>query len=303
MRRRLIQECMSTPPPPDWNHIRAFFATAKTGSFSAAAKQLGLTQPTLSRQVSALEGTLGVLLFERIGRELELTSAGRELLTHSHKMGIAADGFARTAKGQAQDIEGLVRITASDVVSAYVLPKALRLLQNRAPRQVVEVIADNAIRDIMRREADIAIRHVRPEQPDLIARKLRETRGHLYAASSYLRARGRPASVADTRLHDFLYFGDISRMIGFLRDIGVETTEQNYRLGSENGVVAWDLVRQGFGIAVMMEEIGDATPGVERLFPEMEAIEFPIWLTTHRELHTSRKIRLVFDVLAEALST
>ena len=92
-------------------------------------------------------------------------------------------------------------------------------------------------------------------------------------------------------------------MIGFLRDIGVETTEQNYRLGSENGVVAWDLVRQGFGIAVMMEEVGDATPGVERLFPEMEAIEFPIWLTTHRELHTSRKIRLVFDVLAEALST
>lgn len=294
---------MSTPLPPDWNHIRAFLATAETGSLSAAAKQLGLTQPTLSRQVSALEEDLGVLLFERIGRGLELTSAGQELLTHSRRMGHAADGFARTATGQAQDIEGLVRITASDVFSAYVLPKALRVLQDRAPRLVVEVIADNGIRDIMRREADIAIRHVRPEQPDLIARKLREARGHLYAASSYLRARGRPASIADCSLHDFLYFGDISRMIGFLRDIGVETTEKNYRLGSENGVVAWDLVRQGFGIAVMMEEVGDATPGVERLFPEMEAIEFPIWLTTHRELHTSRKIRLVFDVLAEALST
>ncbi len=142
--------------------MRAFLATAEAGSLSAAARRLGQTQPTLSRQVAALEADLGVMLFERVGRSLELTQAGLELLEHSKSMGNAANRIALAASGQVQSIEGQVRITAGDVMSAYILPDALRKIRAQAPMLRIEVVATNDLRDLVRREADIAIRHVRP---------------------------------------------------------------------------------------------------------------------------------------------
>lgn len=287
---------------PDWNHIRAFLATAETGSLSAAARQLGLTQPTLSRQVAALEAELGVLLFERLGRSLALTGAGRELLAHSRSMGAAAEALALAASGQAQTIEGTVRITASDVVSAHLLPPVLRQLRRRAPRLTIEVVAANDIRDLMRREADIAIRHVRPEQPELIARLVQEASAHFYAAPSYLAQRGRPAAPADLAGHDFVGFADTGRSIAFLAELGIPLTQANFPVRTTSGLASWELVRQGFGVSPMMDAVAEATAGVERLLPGMAPITFPVWLTTHRELHTSRRIRLVYDLLADFFS-
>lgn len=286
----------------DWNHIRAFLATAEAGSLSAAARQLGQTQPTLSRQVAALEADLGLLLFERVGKSLHLTEAGLELLAHTREMGAAANRIALAATGQAQGIEGTVRLTASDVMSAYVLPDVLRQVRAQAPRLRIDVIAANDIRDLMRREADIAIRHVRPDQPDLIARLVREATGHFYATTAYLDRFGRPEDLTALSRHAFISFGDTRQMIAYLAPLGIHLTEENFRLGSQNGIVAWEYAKQGFGIAPMSTEVGDATAGMERVLPDMEPIRFPIWLTTHRELHTSRRIRLVFDLLAEFLS-
>ncbi len=286
----------------DWNHIRAFLATAETGSLSAAARLFGQTQPTLSRQIAALEADLGVMLFERIGRSLEITQAGVELLEHTRTMGEAANRIVLTASGQAQSIEGQVRITASDIMSAYILPDLLRQVRAQAPRLRIEVIASNDIRDLMRREADIAIRHVRPDQPDLIAKLVREAQGHFYATTEYLNRAGRPKSKHDLSQHEFISFGDTGQMIAYLKPLGIHLSDENFRLGSQNGIVSWEYAKQGFGIAPMSTQVGDATPGVERVLPEMEAITFPIWLTAHRELHTSRRIRLVFDLLAEFLA-
>lgn len=286
----------------DWNHIRSFLATAETGSFSAAARQLRQTQPTLSRQIAALEQDLGVMLFERVGRTLEITLAGLELLDHTRKMGDAANRIALTASGQAQSIEGRVRITASDVMSAYVLPDLLRDIRAQAPRLRIDVIASNDIQDLMRREADIAIRHVRPDQPDLIAKLVQEASGHFYATTEYLNRAGRPKSKQDLSRHEFISFGDNNQMIAYLKPLGIHLTNENFRLGSQNGIVAWEYAKQGFGIAPMSQTVGDAAPGMERVCPGMEAITFPIWLTTHRELHTSRRIRLVYDLLTKFLS-
>lgn len=286
----------------DWNHIRAFLATAEEGSLSAAARKLALTQPTLGRQVSALEEDLGVMLFERVGRTLQLTDAGAELLEHVRAMGEAADRVSLAASSQNQTIEGRVAITASDVYSAYLLPPILSRLRQLAPKLVIDVVAGDDIRDILRREADIAIRHVRPEQPDLIARLIREADGHFYAAPDYLDRRGRPKTVDDLKYHDFIGFSDIDRMLEYLHPMGFPITHDNFRAGSASGLVAWELCRQGLGIAPMDAGIAAKTKGVERVLPDLAPITFPIWLTTHRELHTSRKIRLVFDVLAEALA-
>jgi len=299
-----MQKCMNWQAISfDWNRVRAFLATAEEGSFSAAARALGQTQPTLGRQVAALEDELGVTLFERVGRSLALTDAGVELIEHVRTMGEAASRISLTASGQSQAIEGRVRITASDVLSAYQLPPFLARLREIAPLLEIDVVAANDIRDLQRREADIAIRHVRPEQPDLIARLVKEATAHFYAARSYLERRGQPDSIESLTEHDFIGFGDPSRMIEHLRPLGITLSKDNFRLSSESGVVAWEMVRHGLGLTVMSDELGAATPGVERILPDMEPIVFPIWLTTHRELHTSRRIRLVFDELAAFLST
>lgn len=290
------------PKTFDWNHVRAFLATAEQGSLSAAARSLGLTQPTLSRQVAALEQDLQVLLFERIGRALELTPAGLELLEHTQTMGAAANQIALTASGHSQSIEGEVRITASDVYSAYLLPPVLHQLRRIAPKLQIDVVAANDIRDLQRREADIAIRHVRPEQPELIARLIGQDSAHFYAAQSYLDTQGRPENFADLSTHDFVRFAESDRMIELLAPMGIHLTADNFPIGSQSGMVAWEYVIQGFGIAPMSDQVAAQTPSLERILPDMDPILFPLWLTTHRELHTSRRIRLVYDLLAEFLS-
>ncbi len=286
----------------DWNQVRAFLATAEEGSLSAAARALGQTQPTLGRQVAGLEEDLGVTLFERVGRGLMLTPAGLELLEHVKSMGDAAARLSLAATGQSQSIEGRVRITAVDMMAAYTLPPVFKRLRAIAPRLDIDVVASNDLRDILRREADIAVRHVRPEQPELIGRLVQEAEGAYYAATAYLERRGRPESKADFSKHDFISFGNAEEMIAFARPLGIALTVENFRIGSSTGMVAWEFVKQGMGISVMSAQVGDNTPGVERVLPEMKPIVFPVWLITHRELHTSRRIRLVFDTLAEFLS-
>ena len=283
----------------DWNQVRAFLATAEEGSFSAAARALKQTQPTLGRQVTALEEALGVTLFERVGRGVALTASGRELLTHVRQMAEAATRVSLAASGQAQAIAGKVRITTAEIMGAYVLPPALRRIREVAPLLEIDVVATNDIRDLLHREADIAIRHVRPEQPELIARLLYDARAYLYASSEYLARRGRPRTLAELSAHDFIGFGDTDRMIEYMKPLGIDLSPENFRMNSENGLVAWEMARHGLGIAPMGDMVGEGSPGMERVLPSMPPITFPVWLVTHRELHTSRRIRTVFDLLAE----
>lgn len=287
----------------DWNHVRAFLATAEEGSLSAAARALGQTQPTLGRQVSALERDLGVVLFERAGRSLILTPSGLDLLDHVRAMRDAAANLSLAASGRAQTIEGTIRITASEVMAAQILPPAILRLRQAAPRLVIDLVADDGLRDLQRREADIAIRHIRPEQPDLIARKVHDAKARLYAATAYLDRRGRPRALGDLKHHDFVSYGDPERMLGYLNPLGMQLTTDNLRVGSASGIVGWALVAQGLGISIMSDHVAQRTPGIECVLPDMEPVTFPVWLTTHRELHLSRRIRIVFDLLADFLSS
>jgi DNA-binding transcriptional LysR family regulator len=293
---------MNDPMPmPDWNHIRAFLTTVEQGSLSAAARTLGLTQPTLSRQVAALEADLGVLLFERIGRSLSLTGAGQELLVSVRAMGQAAHGLSLAASGQSQSVDGLVRIAAMDVIATYVLPDVFKRLQKLAPKLQIEIVASNSISDLMRREADIAIRHIAPAQPELISHQCPDFSAHLYAATSYLDRYGRPTDFADVRDARFIGFANAGDLLPELTARGLPVTSDNFGWQTSSAAIAWQLVREGLGIGLMGKMIADRTPDVEMVLPTFTPIPAPIWLTTHRELHTSRRIRLVFDVLVEML--
>ncbi|MGH1576601.1 LysR family transcriptional regulator [Planktotalea sp.] len=285
----------------DWNQTRAFLAVVETGSLSAAARALQQTQPTIGRQITALEAELNVTLFERAGRSLVVTQSGLDLAEHVRAMAEAAGRISMVASGQSQAVEGLVRISASDIFAAYLLPRIIAKLRILAPKIIVDVVATNDISNLVQREADIAIRNVRPEQPDLIARLVHDSKAGFYAASSYLDRKGRPADLAALSKHDFVCFGDVETSIGFFVPLGLDLDASNFRVISENGLVAWEMVKEGFGVSPMSVDVARRTPEVEQVLPDMEPILFPTWLVTHRELHTSRRIRMVFDLLAEEL--
>lgn len=286
----------------DWNQARAFLATAEHGSLSAAARALGQTQPTVGRQVTALEEALSVALFDRAGRGLILTDPGRELLIHLRDMGTAAERVALTATGQSQTLRGTVSVTASDVFSTRLLPRMVADLARAYPDIDVEIVSANDLRDLARREADIAIRHVRPEDPNLTARLLGEGQGRFYAAPSYIARRGRPETRADLARHDFVGFLDPDGMSASLAGFDIHVPPQNFRYRTDSGLVMWELVRQGLGIGLMSDDLGHTTVDVDLLLPGDRAFTFPVWLVTHRELQSSRRIRLVFDHLAAAIT-
>lgn len=292
--------CMDKPF--DWNRMRGFLAVAECGSLSAGARRLGLTQPTLGRQITALEQELGLVLFAREGRGLRLTQGGADLLGHVRAMGDAADRVALAAAGQTQDLTGRVRITASDLMSAVRLPAALRRIRELAPQLEVELVAANDIRDLNRREADIAIRHVRPDQPDLTARRMKDGQAWLFASPDYLARYPDIHTPDDLKPHDFISYGDTARMATHLQGQGLPVNAGQFRYISENGAVAWALCQQGLGILPIDALIARTCPDMQPVLPDHPPIRFPVWLTTHRELHTSPRIRLVFDVLAELLS-
>lgn len=285
----------------DWNLARAFSATASAGSLSKAARKLGLTQPTLSRQIAALEAALGVTLFDRIGKRLVLTEAAHGMVEHVQAMAAAAEAMALAAAGRAREIEGTVTISASDGFAAYVLPEIVERIRTVAPQVTLSVVASNMLSDLRRREADIAIRHVRPDQPELIGRLVRESSAHFYASESWVAAHGLPRTVADLRAEDILCFSPAERFAEHIGGLGISAGAGEFRLVSESSVVLWELARRGLGVCMMLGEIAERTPGMVRLLPGLPGMIAPLWVVCHRELRTSRRCRLVFDVLVDML--
>lgn len=285
----------------DWNQLKAFLETAETGSLSAAARKLGLTQPTLSRQVAAIEQRMGVTLFERVGKAMALTPTGLDLLEHARAMGAAAEALGLAATGRSEAVGGVVSVSASDAVAAYLLPPILKQLRAQEPGIAVEVISSNALSDLLRREADIAVRHLQPEQPELIARLVREAQANFYASEDWVATYGHPRSAEEAAHLPFVGSDRNGRYLEYLRQYGLNLSEDNFSCYSDHTVAHWALVRQGMGIGAMMKEIARKTPGMVRVLDDLPPVRFPIWLVSHRELRTSRRIRVVFEALAEGL--
>jgi len=285
----------------DWNKARAFLVTAEEGSLSAAARALGMAQTTLGRQVDGLERELGIVLFERVGRGLTLTPSGIELLEHVREMGAAAGKVSLSALGQSQAIEGRICISASETYATVLLPAIIAKLRLQEPGIEVEIVVANHASDLRRREADIAIRNFRPTEPDLIAKKIGDAHAVLYATPDYIAKIGNPTQPTDLQRGAFVNLDHGGMMLKGLNTLGLGLTEANFPLFTENYLVMWELVRQGAGIGILDAYIGDADPTVRRVLPDLEPLVFPIWLVAHRELTTSRRIRMVYDFMATEL--
>lgn len=274
----------------------------RAGSLSAAARALGLTQPTLGRHIEALESSLGIKLFARSQRGLVPTQAALDLAPHAEAMEAAAQSFVRTASGEASEPRGAVRLTASNIVGAEVLPPILTEFRRRNPLIAIELALSNRNQDLSRRDADIAIRMVRPTQKALIAKRIGTIRVGFYAHRDYLARYGVPRDLADLSRHAVIGF---DRDQSALRWLGANPTitRDVFALRTDDERAQLNALRAGFGIGGCQEGIALRELSLVPVLAQSLGFKLEMWLVMHEDLRGSRRSRLLFDFLAMALKT
>jgi DNA-binding transcriptional LysR family regulator len=285
----------------DWNLIRSFVAVAETGSLSAAARRIGVSQPTLGRHIAELEAALGVALFRRGRSGYDLTESGMALVERGRAVGEQAAAFARLAEGRTEAISGTVRITASEIIAAYVLPEMTARLAVAEPDIEVEIVASNRVENLLRRDADIAIRMTEPAQLDLVARRIADLPLVACAARSYLARKGRPERPEDLLDHELVGFDRGTELIEGFAAMGVGIDRHAFRFRSDNQIVLWEALKAGNGIGFGQAALVAREPLLEAILPALRLPVLPMWLAMHRDVRTSARIRRVADFLHDEL--
>ena len=286
-------------PNVNWHLFPTLLALADHGSLLAAARHLGLSQPTVGRQLAELERQCGMVLFERTARGLRATDNARSLLPHARRMAEEAAALERSLQASQTTVAGTVRLTASQPVATVLLPPLIARLAHAWPQIQIELVATNAISNLLEREADIALRMVRPEQGSLIARRIAAVRMTACAHADYLLRHGTPTTIADLSAHRLVGQDRETDLIRGFAAMGAPVSPQRFAFRSDDFVVYAKAVEAAIGVGFMARYLAAAAPGVVQLLADLPLPELPLWLTAHRELHSSPRIRAVWDFLAQ----
>ena len=292
----------NSPTAFDWTLVRSFLAVLDAGSLSGAARQLGGSQPTIGRHVAQLERQLGTTLFERGGRGLVPTAAAQSIADQARSMDDSAQTIARKVTGLGRDMQGSVRVSASQVVAVHLLPGLLGALRRQMPGVTVDIVASNRMSNLLRREADIAIRMARPQQASLLARRIGRVDIGIYASAEYLSRRPSPRTAQDLLRHELIGFDQDEQIIRGLQGVGVAVTRESFQVRSDDHLVHWQCLLAGLGIGFAATWLAEREPGLRRLLPDLPIPALPVWLAVHREIRSSVRVRAVFDFLAAAVA-
>ena len=285
---------------PEWYLLHTFLIAATQGSLSAAARTLGSTQPTVSRQIQLLEEKLGYTLFSRSREGLTLTEAGIRLLPGVEAMHTNATQALRALSDTTTGHIGTVRITCSHIVGIEVLPAILAGLRCTHPKIHIELSLSNRIENLTRGDADIGIRMIKPVQSHLIAKRLANIRLGLYAHQDYLKENGTPHNLQDLHQHALIGFDQDQRYIRIIRHFGLEPEHFSFRSDSDLAQLA--ALRSGCGIGLCHIGIARHHPSLIPVLSDEIQYSMEMWLTMHKDMRTTQRIRIIFDYLAQALS-
>jgi DNA-binding transcriptional LysR family regulator len=286
----------------NWDHYRALLAVIRAGSLSGAARALGLTQPTIGRQIAELEGALGVPLFTRSRLGVQPTQTALDLVPHAEMMASAAASLRRAASGEAGEERGTVRLTASELMGAEVLPAMLARFHEVHPGIAIELVLSNRVEDILRREADIAVRMVRPEQAALLARHIGPVPISLYAHRSYVTRHGIPQTLEEFAAHTAIGFDSSPWAIGFLAAQGVAVTRDFFNLRTDSDLAQLAALRAGYGIAGCQDALARRNPNLVPVMHNQVRLMLDLWLVMHEDLRSSRRVRLLYEHLIGELT-
>jgi len=285
----------------DWRALQDVVTVAETGSLSAAARRLNVSQPTVGRRIEQLEEQLGTLLFNRTARGLVLTKVGEGILNHAKQMEEGALAIERIATGANQELQGNVRISLIEDLGIQWIPQKFNEFHKEFPQLAIEVNIDNRNVDLLRREADIAIRLARPEQADLICRKVGMLHFGLYASQSYLDEHGIPEHRRDLKDHFHVGFDEEMGHTPQIKKLESLFNHGNIRHRSNSHMEMVGATRAGIGCTALCCFIGDEYPELQRVLVDEFDYAREIWLVTHAEINSSARIRAVFDFLGKAL--
>lgn len=286
---------------PDWSLWRSFSAVMAEGSLSGAARRLGLSQPTIGRHIETLEQNLGLALFERTLAGLKPNATALRLYEPVEAARAALAQAAIMAAGAQEQLAGTVRLTASTVVSHYVLPHLLVPIRARCPAIAIELVPSDSAENLLLREADIAIRMFRPTQLELVTKKLGELPIVCCAHDSYLAKRGVPKQIEDLYQHDMVGLDRSDLITAYAATIGFPIQREHFALRTDSQTNGYALIEAGLGVGFGQLQLVERTPGMRAILPQLHIPPLEVWLTTHRQLFTSGRIRAIYDALAEAL--
>lgn len=290
------------PPPPNWDLYRSFLAVIREGSLSAAARALGLTQPTLARHVAALEEAVGGSLFVRSPRGLDPTDAALALKPQAEALDAAAASLWRTASGWGAEVRGTVRVTASEVVGARILPAILAGLRTRHPALEVELVLSNGIDNLLQRDADVAVRMVEPNQQALLVRRVGSIALGLHAHRRYLERRGTPRRLEELDGHSLIGFDRETPDIRAMMQRVPGLTLPHFALRTDSHLAQLAAIEAGFGIGICQVPLARRTPDLVRLLADRFELPMGVWVAMHEDLRSTPRCRAVFDGLAAGLA-
>lgn len=286
----------------DWNGLKVFLAIAESGSLTAAARKLKISQPTLSRKLVLLEESLDSQLFQRLPRGLVLTEAGESIMQGVEQMAQQVLDVEKKLTGQNLRLEGTVRLTTTEYIGNFWVTNDLQDFRDLYPGISVNLQVNMQVINLVRREADIAIRLGRPDQPDLIAKKLGSFYSTLGASKSYLKKHGRPEKLEDLKDHYAIGFSPDMPQNIYAQKFLTHFHKENILFTSNSLNTTYEAINQGLGIGIMPNIAAVKYPDIEYLLTEDNFMEFEVWLVTHADIQHNARIRALYDFLAENIS-
>lgn len=284
-----------------WDYFRSFLQVVRTGSLSAAASNLGLTQPTLGRHITALEEAVGQPLFVRSQNGFVPTEEALSLVPYAQNMENNAAAFFREAPTQGDELIGTVRISASEIVGSQVLPPILAGIKQSHPRVDIELVLSNQADDLLSRAADIALRMFQPKQQNLISRKITDVVVGIHAHKDYLKRRGTPATLQDIKHHSLIGYDSENEFLRrFLQALPGVTRDQ-VALRTNSDVAQLQALRAGFGLGFCQAAVVREEKNIVRVLAEEFAYPLGLWVVMPEDLKNSRRCKTVFKALVEGL--
>lgn len=286
----------------DWTLLRAFHATATTGSLSAAARQLRLTQPTLSRQIALLESRLGIVLFQRSKKRLVLSAEGQALLPHASAMAAHAEEFALAATGHGADTQAPITLSVTQGYAAYLMPAMIAAWQAEWPDLRLTLLAQDTLSDLHRREADLALRHAPPAEAGLVGDRLPDRRIHFYASAGWVARYGHPRRLSDIPMDQIIGMDDPDAFAAYMTERGHVLSKGHHRLVTINCMANWEMARLGLGVVPMLDDIARRFPEMQPLMPDTTQLSAPLWIVAHRQVYASARVARLRALLLAAFA-
>lgn len=293
-----MQKCMAhRRPDPEWSDLRIFLAIARQGTLGAAARVLGLSQPTMGRRLRALEMNLGETLFQRTSEGFVLTAEGAAIVPHAERMEGEAQSLMRRVGSAGSELVGLLRLSSSDWFGIHVLTPVLAEFARLHPKVEVELLTDARLYSLSRREADLVFRITPFDEPEVVSRRLVtiEYGAYLKLGSPRPRAGDGAATALVTMNSAFEAMPDAVWLKKALPNATVVAR-------SNNRDVQGQLCAQGVGLAVLPRRLGDALPGVERLDLGSAPPPRTTYVGYHRDLKRLARLRALVDLLVERVA-